>query len=221
MRHEMLWIGALPIVMGALVLGVRMRAAVPRAHAASKTETSGEPQAASSLGARSYLPPRTATAPERDVVASAAAPQGTVEREQDLNIEDKTAAGQEEPPPTLPGESRTEVVRSIAASGADHSPWTRSAAAVVIDLKRELPRDLGRKLEFSAIGCFAKGCTWDVVYDSQEAYESSSEGFWQNAKLSTWPGIRARTQLEQLETGKVIVSWLLLNPALADERSAD
>lgn len=120
--------------------------------------------------------------------------------------------GNEEPRPTLGGASRQKIVQALVASGAPDSRWAHSAAVVFADLQRELPRDVGRELEFGKLECYALGCAWDVTYQNQDAYEKGSQDFWKNAKLGAWPGVRARTQLEEPGSGKLVATWLLLTP---------
>lgn len=216
---------ALLVLVGALVLRARAPL-VARARALNGSRNAVTYVASSStlddVPTKSPGPSRTADGPHREFAVRPPTPDPVPEREPEpVPDDDEVSAHVDGPSSTLPGESRAEVLQNLAASGPDHSTWTRSAAAVVTDLKRELSRELGRKLEFGKVACFTKGCAWDVVYESADAYESSAEGFWQNARLSSWSGVRARTQVETLDSGKVVVSWLLLNPELAREQSGD
>lgn len=125
------------------------------------------------------------------------------------------------PPPALAGyddrplvtaSARKAIVEEIAASGRNHSAWSQQAARVFSEIKGGLPQEISEQIEIRNSECFESACITDVVYADAAAYDGSAALFWSNAKLIGWPGVKGRTPPETLESGKLLISWLLFNP---------
>jgi hypothetical protein len=144
---------------------------------------------------RGVMPPRVVPPPAQSAVAAAAA-----------------SAAAFTTRPLLGGTTRKAIVEEIMESGPDESPWTQDAGLVIAEIQRELPSDLSNQVQFKEATCFDKACIADVVYANAAAYERCSPLFWSNPKLTGWPGIKGRTPVDTLESGKLVVSWLLYNP---------
>jgi hypothetical protein len=83
---------------------------------------------------------------------------------------------------------------------------------VFSQLRSELPREIAEQIEIKNSECFEHACVTDVVYADPAAYDGSAALFWSNSKLIGWSGVKGRTPPETLESGKLLISWLLFNP---------
>jgi hypothetical protein len=114
--------------------------------------------------------------------------------------------------PLITGTTRKAIVEEIAASGPENAVWTEKAAHVFSEIKGELPPEISEQVQIKNSKCFGTACITDVVYADAAAYDNSAARFWSNSKLIGWQGVKGRTPPETLESGQLLISWLLFNP---------
>ncbi len=111
-----------------------------------------------------------------------------------------------------PHENRRLIVDSFVASGSTTAAWAQSAPKVFSALKGTVPANLARHIDLKHVECYEKGCLADVTYSDMDAFEKAASLFLQDDGFEGWPGPRGRTAPETVASGKVEVTWMLMNP---------
>ncbi len=111
-----------------------------------------------------------------------------------------------------PHENRRRIVDAFTASGTATGEWTQSAPQVFSGIRKSVPAELARHVDVRNVECYEKGCIADVTYSDMKAFERSAELFLQNDAFESWPGPRGRTAPETMASGRVEVTWMLMNP---------
>jgi len=111
-----------------------------------------------------------------------------------------------------PHENRRRIVDAFTASGNATGEWTQSAPQVFSGIRKSVPAELARHVDVRHVECFEKGCIADVTYSDMNAFEKSAELFLQDNAFESWPGPRGRTAPETMASGRVEVTWMLMNP---------
>jgi hypothetical protein len=111
-----------------------------------------------------------------------------------------------------PHENRRRIVDAFTASGNATGDWTQSAPRVFSGIRKSVPAALARHVDVRNVECYEKGCIADVTYSDMNAFEKSAELFLQDNAFESWPGPRGRTAPETMASGRVEVTWMLMNP---------
>jgi hypothetical protein len=111
-----------------------------------------------------------------------------------------------------PHENRRRIVDAFTASGNATGDWTQSAPQVFSGIRKSVPAELARHVDVRNVECYEKGCIADVTYSDMKAFEKTAELFLQNDAFESWPGPRGRTAPETMASGRVEVTWMLMNP---------
>jgi len=111
-----------------------------------------------------------------------------------------------------PHENRRRIVDAFTASGNATGDWTQSAPQVFSGIRKSVPAELARHVDVRNVECYEKGCIADVTYSDMKAFEKSAELFLQDNAFESWPGPRGRTAPETMASGRVEVTWMLMNP---------
>jgi hypothetical protein len=111
-----------------------------------------------------------------------------------------------------PHENRRLIVEDIASSGVTTSGWTRAAPAIFVGMKNAVPAKLARQIEIQRVECYEKGCVADVSYPDMNAFTTADPIHLQDGAFENWPGPRGRTGPEIVASGRIEVTWMLMNP---------
>jgi len=117
-----------------------------------------------------------------------------------------------EKPVEDPHDNRRRIVDAFVASGNATGDWTQSAPNVFAGISKSVPADLARHVSLRQVECYEKGCIADVTYSDMAAFEKAAALFLQDAGFDNWPGPRGRTAPETMASGRVEVTWMLMNP---------
>jgi len=126
--------------------------------------------------------------------------------------EAETAAAAAEPPVADAHDNRRRILENIEASGTATGDWTNAAPAVFSAMKGSAPTELARHINVRHVECFEKACVADVSYADMATFEKAAPLFLENDAFDTWPGPRGRTAPEVVASGRVEVTWMLMNP---------
>jgi hypothetical protein len=111
-----------------------------------------------------------------------------------------------------PHENRRLIVQDIAASGGATEAWTQTAPKVFAGMKDALSRRLAGQVSVRNVECYEKACIADVSYADMKVFDEAAALFLQDAAFERWPGPKGRTAPEPFPSGRVEVTWLLMNP---------
>jgi hypothetical protein len=208
-------VGGTAIAMVAVV-GLRSRGSERRATAPLTHATTAARAASPSVGARSIA--ETPAERERTLQArrlltaalimGAASSQG-VPPAQVVAPESEAA----EKPVEDAHDNRRRIVDAFVASGNATGSWTQSAPDVFSGISKSVPADLARHVNVRQVECYEKGCIADVTYSDMAAFEKAAALFIQDGAFERWPGPRGRTAPETMASGRVEVTWMLMNPS--------
>lgn len=203
-----------------LVLGVAFVLAtialmdhMDRASASARAAGDGDAKTPAAAGAtapyqRDRLYPANEGAPPQKA-ATASAPTATT-------AAPTPAAAPPAPPATEPPrdahDNRARIVQDIVASGPTRGAWAHAAPDVLGGLRAVVPPPLMDRIELGAVQCYEKACVADVSYPDLDAFEQTNPLFLRNDAFDGWPGIKGRTAPEVVDTGRVVVTWMLMNP---------
>jgi len=127
-----------------------------------------------------------------------------------------------EKPVEDPHDNRRRIIDTFVASGNATGAWTQSAPDVFSGIRKSVPADLARHVSLRQVECYEKGCIADVTYSDMAAFEKAAALFLQDDAFERWPGPRGRTAPEIMASGRVEVTWMLMNPSAsvnADENA--
>ncbi|MCU0685370.1 MAG: hypothetical protein MUF34_24545 [Polyangiaceae bacterium] len=105
---------------------------------------------------------------------------------------------------------RDAMVRELAASGPSREPWTRGVGAAFDHWLREVASE---GLEAPHVGeprCFTAGCATALTFADRATADAFAERV--RKTPSDWAGGRVLTPPEELASGEVLVTWMLLRP---------
>ena len=111
-----------------------------------------------------------------------------------------------------PHENRRRIVDAFIASGNATGDWTQSAPNVFSGIRKAVPADLAHHVNLRQIECYEKGCIADVTYSDMAAFEKASALFFQDGAFENWPAPRGHTAPETMSSGRIEVTWMLMNP---------
>lgn len=117
-----------------------------------------------------------------------------------------------EKPVEDPHDNRRRIIDAFVASGNASGDWTQSAPDVFAGIRKSVPADLARHVNVRQVECYEKGCIADVTYSDMAAFEKAAALFIQDDAFERWPGPRGRTAPETMSSGRVEVTWMLMNP---------
>jgi hypothetical protein len=82
-----------------------------------------------------------------------------------------------------------------------------------------VPQALADQVEVDAIECYKKACIAHMSYADMGTFEKTNPLFLRSDAFESWSGAKGRTAVEMSDSGRVEVTWLLMNPT-SEGRSA-
>ena len=193
----------------------------------SKTSGSGEADVADGeVGAIDRVPerpvteapavaPRSGVAPSAAVLDVGAAGSGSEERVAAADPTRPIISAIRAPHASL-ADKRTAMLTALEASGAaapEDGAWASQAGFIFEAWQKQMPASALTGVVRGQPRCFHAGCAIDVEFQSEDAYNEAARVFRSISEPGAVHGGRVQTPAVATDNGRVIATWIMLQPS--------